>query len=249
MVVIMKFIVTLLLLFSFGVLSSLNAQQRSPAQPGAQQFILQYGDILELTDQQKSELLMVQADRRSAIQSDRQRGNMTGQRGRMDRQRPAVRGQQRGALRSDNDRSRRDRPARAERRGESIEAFADILTTDQQIKLHEVRVERIEARAELLKLRNKTLVEKSISDTRKAEEVTGMLNRMVEIQKESQLNRFENRGDTDREKMVENVTEIRSIQDELKSKITVAEYQSLRPVFTMGQQRQRSEGRGVQRNR
>lgn len=245
----MKFILTLLLLFSFGALSSLNAQQRSPAQPGVQQFILQYGDILELTDQQKSELLMVQADRRSAMQSDRQRGSMTGQRGRMDRQRPAVRGQQRGALRSNTDRSRRDRPARSERRGESIDAISDILTNDQQAKLHEVRVERIEARAELLKLQNRTMVEKSISDTQKAEEVTGLLNQIVEIQKDSQLYRLENRGDGDREKMVENVAEIRSIQDELKSKITVAEYQSLRPVFTMGQQRQRSEGRGVQRNR
>lgn len=103
----MKLIVTILLL-SLGIFSSMNAHQqnRSIAQSGVQNFILQYGDALELTDQQKSELLTLQMDRRSAMQSERQRGRMgQEQRGALAQQR-GVRGQQRGSMRSDSDSER-----------------------------------------------------------------------------------------------------------------------------------------------
>ena len=229
----------------------MNAQQqnRSIAQSGVQNFILQYGDALELTDQQKSELLTLQIDRRSAMQSERQRGRMgQEQRGALAQQR-GVRGQQRGSMRSDSDSERRDRSIRADRRSEHRDAILDILTDDQKTKFYELRAERIENRTEVLRLRNRTLVESTISDDSKAEEVLGMLNRITDIQKENQLDRIENAGEMDREKMVENVTEIRSIQDELMSMITVTEYRALRPALVAGQQRQRPGGRGVQRNR
>lgn len=245
----MKYILTLTLLISFGALSSIQAQQRSLSQPGLQHFIIQYGDVLELTDQQKSELLLLQADRRSTMQNDRQRGSMTGQRSRMTRQQPDVRGQQRGALRSNSDRNQRGRSVQNARLSEHRAAISDVLTADQLVKLHEIRVEQIEERSDLLKLRNRTLVENSITDTQKAEEVINSLNRMVEIQKKSQLIRLENQGEADPEKMVEYVAEIRSIQNELMDIMTVAEYQSLRPVFASGMQRHRAEGRRVYRNR
>lgn len=238
----MKVFLTLLLLLSMGSYSTLNAQQqsRSSTQPGIQQFIIQYGDALELTDQQKSELLSLQADLRSEMQSERPRG-------RMGQQQRAVRGQQRGMMRSDSNRNRPGRFNRAELRSEHRDAMMDILTDEQKAKLHEIQVERVESQSELLMLRNRTLVDSTISDSDKAEEVIALLNRITEIHKENQLQRIENAGEIDSEKMVENVAEIRSIQDELMSTITVAEYRKLRPAFANG--RQRSVGWGMQRNR
>lgn len=236
----MKLILTLLIFLTMGFFSSMNAQQpnRFFAQPGVQQFIIQHGDALNLTDQQKTELMTLQADQRSAMQSDRQIG-------RMGQQQRAVRGQQRGVMRSGSDRNRPDRSILAERRSEHRDAMMEILTDEQKNKLLEIQAERVGTQTEVLMLRNKTLVESSISDSDKAEEVVGMLNRITEIHKENQLLRIENAGDIDPEKMVENVTEIRSIQDELIRLITVEEYRSLRPALTNG--RQRFDGRGMQR--
>lgn len=221
----------------------MNAQpNRSSAQPGVQNFILQYGDALELTDQQKSELITLQIEQRSAMQSERQKG-------RMGQQQKAKRGQQRGAMRSDSGRNRLNQSNRAELRSEHREAMMNILTDEQKEKLNEIQADRVENRSEVLILRNKILVESSVSDSDKAEEVIGLLNRITEIQKENQLYRIENRGETDREKMVENVAEIRSIQDELKSKITIDEYQLLRPALANGPQRSEGRGMRLQRNR
>lgn len=238
----MKLILTLFLLLTLGTYSSMNAQQnRANAQPGVHNFIIQYGDALELTDQQKTELLTLQADRRSAMQSDRQRG-------RLGQQQRAVRGQQRGTMRFNTDRNRRDRPNRAEFRSEHREAMMEILTDEQKSALLDIQTERVENRSEVLMLQNRTLVENTITDSDKAEEVIGLLNRITEIRKENQLHRIENSGEIDREMMLENVTEIRSIQDELMSKITVAEYRTLRPAFSNGRQRSEGRGMGMQRN-
>lgn len=238
----MKLILTLLLL-TLGSYSSMNAQpNRSSAQPGVQNFILQYGDALELTDQQKSELITLQIEQRSTMQSERQKG-------RMGQQQKAKRGQQRGAMRSDSGRNRLNQSNRAELRSEHREAMMNILTDEQKEKLNEIQADRVENRSEVLMLRNKILVESSVSDSDKAEEVIGLLNRITEIQKENQLYRIENRGETDREKLVENVAEIRSIQDELKSKITIDEYQLLRPALANGPQRSEGRGMRLQRNR
>jgi hypothetical protein len=248
----MKLIATLLLIFTVGSFSSINAQQqnRSSVQPGLQHFIIQYGEALELTDQQKTELLSLRAERRSVMQNDSQKGRMTQQnRSRMNQQQRSVRGQQRGMMRSDSDQNRPDRPDRAELRMEQRDAIMEILTDEQETKLHEIRVENIENRSELLLLRNRTLVEKSVSDSEKAEEVIVLLNRITDIQKETQLQQLENAGEINDEKRLENVTEIRSIHDQLMNKITVAEYRALRPALATGQQRQRSDGRGMPRNR
>lgn len=237
----MKIILTLLLLLTLGFFSSMNAQQpnRSFAQSGVQHFIIQYGDALNLTVQQKSELLTLQADQRSAMQSQRQSS-------RMGQHQRAFRGQQRGAMRFNSDRNRIDRSILAERRSDHRDAIMDILTDEQKVKLNEIQAENAESRSEVLMLRNRTLVESAITDSDRAEEVIGMLNRISEIQIENQMQRIENAGEIDSEKMVENVTEIRSIQDEMMSKITVEEYRSLRPAIANG--RQRFVGRGMQRN-
>tara|TARA_R100001143_G_scaffold37173_1_gene34690 strand:- start:35778 stop:36509 length:732 start_codon:yes stop_codon:yes gene_type:complete len=239
----MKTFLTILLLFSLGAYSSMNAQpNRVNAQPGVQNFIVQYGDVLELTDQQKSELLTLQADRRSAMQSGRQSG-------RMGQQQRAVRGQQKGVMRPNSNINRLDRSNFAALRSEHRNAMMDILTDEQKAKLLDIQRERVENRSEVRMLQNRTLVERTISDSDKAEEVIDLLNRITEIQKENQLHRIENSGEPDREMMVENVTEIRSIQDELMSKITVTEYRTLRPAFANGRQRSAGRGMGIQRNR
>lgn len=251
----------------------MSAQQlnRANAQPGVQNFIIQYGDALDLTDQQKTELLTLQidrrsemqvgrrsavqierrsemqVDRRSAVQSERQNGRVGQQQRAVRGQQREIDGQQRGAIRFDSNNNRPGRSNRAEIRIDHRAAIMDILTDQQKAKLYELQAERVESRTEVLRLRNRILVESTITDGNKAEEVIGLLNRITEIQKENQLQGIENTGDIDREKIVENVTEIRSIQDELMSKITVAEYRTLRPAFAIGQ-RQRPGGWGTQRN-
>lgn len=226
----MKTILTFLVLFLWGTCSSLNAQNqyRSAMIPGVQQIITLYGDELNLTDQQKADLVTLHSELRS------------------ERQRPGVRGNwqqrgfnQRGYVRSDR------RSGRQGIRGSGIEtrwelytdhqnAIREILTDTQIEQLKNIRLDRIENQHEFRTLRHNAMIERAELDSDKAAEVATGLNRISELQKEMQVQRLENPEGFDRDALQQIMDEIRTIHEELRSTLTVAEYQKLWPGMRAG---------------
>ena len=226
----MKTILTFTLLFLWGSCSSLNAQNqyRSAMVPGVQQIVTQYGDELNLTDQQKADLVALQTEMRS------------------ERQRPGVRGDsqqrgfnQRGNVRNDRRSGRQGirgsgTEIRWERNTDHQEAIREILTDTQIEQLKNIRLNRIESQHEFRTLRHNAMIERAELDSDKSAKVAAGLNRISELQKEMQVQRLENPEGFDREAMQQVMDEIRTIHEELRNTLTVAEYQLLRPGMRAG---------------
>ena len=250
----MKFVLILTLLLLWGSNSSLNAQNqnRSAFMPGVQQIITQYGDELNLSDQQKSDLIALQVERRAewqrpGVRGDRQRGQMTGQR-RSTGQRGSVRGDRRsdrqGARGAGFERG--DIEARWERSANYHEDILEILTDSQIAQLKSIRLERIENLYEYRALRHDAMIERAELDGEKAAEVSSKLNRINELHKRMQIQRMENPDQFESEALQQVMDEIRTIHEELRSTLTVTEYQNLQPGFRAGvgqSGRQQSSGR------
>ncbi|MEX0944520.1 MAG: Spy/CpxP family protein refolding chaperone [Balneolaceae bacterium] len=252
----MKVILTLNLLFFWGFLSSVNAQiqNRSAYLPGVQQIIMQHGDELNLTEQQKTDLIALQIERRSefqrpGIRGNGSRGQMTGQR-RDNNRRGNVRDNRRDGSQGLFRAERSMQVNRSERMIEHQEAIREILTDQQISQLQSIRLERIEQQHEFRSLRNRTIVTNAEIDENKVDEVIAKLNQISEHQKNMQIQRLENEGEVDAEEMQQNMDEIRTIHEDLRNLLTVSEYQSLRPGLMAGQRQQgsqRSSARFMQR--
>lgn len=238
----MKTILTYLILFLWGSTSSLNAQiqNRSANIPGVQQLITQYGDQLNLTDQQKADLVELQTERRADLRRDGIRGNS--RRGQMTEQRRGF--NQRGMVRGDRRSGRQgargagiargDFETRWELYAEHPEAIQEILTDVQIEQLENIRLDRIESQYEFRALRHSAMIERAELDSEKAAEVSAALSRINELQKEIQIQRVENPEEFDREAMLQVMDQIRTIHVDLRNTLTVAEYQQLLPGFRDG---------------
>ena len=250
----MKFVFILTLLLLWGSSSSLNAQNQNQSghMPGVQQIITQYGDELNLTDQQKADMITLQIERRSewqrpGVRGDRQRGQMTGQR-RSTGQRGTVRGDRRsdrqGARGTGFERS--DIETRWDRSADYRIEILEILTDAQIAQLKSIRMDRIESQYEFRSMRHNAMIERAELDSGKAAEVTSKLNRINELQKRMQIQRMENPDQLDSEALLQVMDEIRTIHEELRSTLTVTEYQKLQPGFRSGvgqRGRQQASGR------
>lgn len=256
----MKTILTLIILFLWGSTSSLNAQNqnRSATIPGVQQLITQYSDQLNLTDQQKADLVELQTERRANWRLDGVRG--VNRRGQMSGQRRGF--NQRGMVRGDRRSGRQgargagiaggDLETRWESYAEYQDEIRDILTSEQIEQLKSIRLDRIENQYEFRALRHNAMIERAELDSEKAAEVSAALNRINELQKEMQVQRVENPEEFDREAMLQVMDEIRNIHVDLRNTLTVAEYQQLQPGFraVIGQRgSQRPSGRMFNRRR
>lgn len=238
----MKTILTFLILFIWGSTSSLNAQNqnRSAAIPGIQQLITQYGGQLNLTDQQKADLIELHAERRAdwrrdGLRGNSRRGQMTGQRRGFD-QRAMVRGNGRSGSRGTRGAgiASKDIETRWERFAEHQEAIQEILTDVQIEQLDNIRLDQIESQYELRILQHNTMIDRAELDSEKATEVSAALNRINELHKEMQVQRMVNPDSFDREAMLQILDEIRTIHEGLRNTLTVAEYQRLKPGFRDG---------------
>lgn len=208
--------------------------------PGVQQIITQYGDQLNLTDQQKTDLITIQMERRAewqrpGVRGDRQRGQMTGQR-RSSGQRGTAgsdrRSGRQGFQAAGLDRS--DIEARWDRISEYNEEVLDILTESQISQLKEIQLDKIESQYEFRALRHDAMIERAELDSEKAADVAAKLNRINELQKRMHIQRIQNTDPVDSDAMIQVMDEIRTIHEELRSTLTVSEYQNLQPGFRSG---------------
>lgn len=256
----MKFVFTLTLLLLWGISSSLNAQNqnRSGLLPGVQQIITQYGDELNLTDQQKNELIALQLEQRAewqrpGVRSERQGGQLTGQR-RSTGQRGAVRGDRRSGRQDIRGLGieRSNFENRWERLTDYHEGILEILTDRQVDQLKGLRMDRIESQYEFRALRHNAIIERAELDPDKTAEVRTKLNRINELLKRAHIQRIENPDQFESEVMKQVMDEIRNIHEDLRNTLTVAEYQRLQPEFRAGtglRGSQRPTGRMINRQR
>ncbi len=236
--------ITLIILFFWGSATSVDAQfiqNRTAGAPGVHQLIVQHGDQLNLTTEQKEQLIALQLERRSDLQ-------------RTTRRDARVRGDVRNQRRSPGQMqgTRGTRQFRSDRYAGYSEAIYEILTDEQISELQSIRTQHAEMQHELRILRNQMLVERAELEGDKVAETLELLNEISEQRKLMQVKRIENPNERNVASIQENLNEIRTIHDTLRNRLTVAEYEALMPVmrnerpFNRGN---RASGRTMMRRR
>jgi hypothetical protein len=241
----MKTLLAFAVLFFWGTLSAAEAQQRgwNGTMPGIQQLVIEHGDELNLTDEQKTALVEKSIERRSEMRTQRTRGirqrnNIRGERrgesSRWQQQSPESRDQERPYLSRDNS-----------------ELLREILTEDQLATLQNIRIERAEKQHEFRTLRHQSLVESAGLESGKAEEVIRMLNSISEHQKMRQITYIENPDEWNRPAARESAQQLRDMHDEIKHLLTAAEYEKLQRTMRPGGafQQNRLSSRPMMRSR
>jgi hypothetical protein len=207
----MKIINLTLILLLAGVTVVMGQQNRGAA-GGAQHFIMQHGEELGLTEEQKEAMLTAAMDRRSEM---RRAGYRTqGQRGALNRNRP---GSERGA--------------RTEGRQQFSPVYLEVLTQEQLGKLQEIRTERAQDRLEVQKIRNRVIAERAGIEAGKKDELIELLNRQSEIMAGMQMHTARTGEVTDRDEIRQQrrdqLNELRENRDQVKNLLTAAEYEKL----------------------
>lgn len=240
----MKTVITFIILFFWGSLASADAQfnqNRSAGAPGVHHLIIQHGDQLNLTAEQKEQLIALQVERRSDLQRTTRRDA---------RVRSDVRSQRRSPGQVQG--TRGTRQYRSDRLAGYSESIYEILTDEQISELQSIRTENAEKQHELRTLRNQMLVERAELDGDKAAETLELLNQISEQRKQMQIKQIESPGERNIEAIRENMNEIRTIHETLKNRLTVAEYEALMPVMRTERQLNRgnrASGRTMMRRR
>ncbi len=222
--------IVILVIFAFFIKMDGMAQpgqQSGVWMSGGQHFIVQHGEALQLTDDQKKEILAVsiegRTERRFTQQQNRRDGRGAVRGNRQINQREAgVRGSGRGLYDE----------GRFEYRAEMQQKLNEILTAEQREKLDAIRTERINSMDEIRTLRHEVMIEKAGLEGEKAARVKELLDNHA-------TGRPAWAGATDREEMLqlrrERREEMTDIQNELKQLLTAAEYERLQSFMMQGQ--------------
>lgn len=197
--------------------------------PGVHHFIIQHGEDLQLTGDQKKEILAISLERRGERQM-RQRPD------RRDR-RQAFRGQRQYSQRGNTARGQRFAGAwsgRQETRFGMQNQIREILTADQVEKLEGIIAERASRMDEIRTLRHDVMIEKAGIEGEKAVQVKSIMDRHAENRPEWNIDDAE----STREAMIafrnERWKHMESLHTELKEILTAAEYENLQSYMMQG---------------
>lgn len=209
------------------------------AAPGVQQLVIQYGDELNLTDDQKSELIALQIEHRNQF-GPSDRPMRRGDRGNFRNGRRGQRGQ--GFRNPGQGVQGPNFEARIEMRQEVL----DILTDDQVEILQNKMIEQAEEAYEFRTFRHEYIVNEAGIEGDKAEQVLNLLNAQSENQLEIARQRITNPGDVNQELWTDHFQQMRETDDELRNILTVDEYENLRQNlgFGYGNRKAGNFGRG-----
>ena len=201
-------------------------QQGGGWMAGGQNFIVQYSDVLELSDEQKKELIAITLEQRTERRFAQQEN-------RGDR-RPAVRGNRQNNRQGPGVRGsglQRDNETRFEYRAEMHNRIREVLTEEQLVKLEALREDRINSVTELRTLRHEVMIEKAGLEGEKATRVKELLDNHAK-------NRPVNTGDFSRESANQyrevRQEEFTALHNELKQLLTAAEYENLQKYMSQG---------------
>lgn len=216
-----------------GTFSEVFAQPMNRAglnTPGIQYLITEYGDDLELTDDQKSELIALQIEHRSQFQPNDRGGRGDFRRGR-------------GFRNFDRDFMQ----DRFENRMELREEVLDILTDDQVERLQTRLIEKAEKAYEFRNLRHQYIIEEAGIEGGKAEQVLNLLNAQSADRLELAKQRIQNPTEVDQDLWTSHFEKMRETNDQLQSILTVDEYQKLRQNMGYGRRGPGNGNRGLRR--
>ncbi len=205
----------MILILLFAGVTALNAQQMINSLQGAERFILQHGDELNLTEDQKQQMLSMGIERRSQTREVRTE-RMQPRRG------AAIQRGERGGQRAERG-QRNDRRVEGQR---LAELYQNILTDEQMQRLTELRNERNESMQEVRILRNRVAVEHAGIDEPKRTEVIEILDRRTTIMAGLDWQRGQRNSN-----LQESMPELRELQDELKNLLSAAEYEKLQQTM------------------
>lgn len=228
----------LLVLFVWmSTLSQLLAQPINRAganAPGIQYLITEYGDELELTKDQKSELIALQIEHRNQFRPNN---------------RPARRGDRGEFRRGSGNRNfnQNFREDRFEARMEMRQEVLDILTDEQVEILQTNMIERAVKAHEFRTLRHQYMVNEAGIEGDKADQVLNLLNAQSVNRLELEKQRIENPTEVDQELWADHFEKMRETNDQLQSILTVDEYQELRQNMGFGRQGPGNGNRGLRR--
>lgn len=190
------------------------AQRGAGLNMGAHQLIVQNADELELSEEQKIEIIQITLDARQQVRGTR---TSRGQRG-------TIRGSgsygQRNGIQGRN----LQRTGRGfEQMQSTHNAVMNVLREDQREMLNGLITRRAENAHEFRTLRHQVMVANAGIEGEKAEQVITILNRQSELR----LNMVTMQPDVSTIELRERRAEVQLLHDELRNLLTIAEYQKL----------------------
>lgn len=219
---------------------ALNAQpQRGGGMngmPGIQSLVVQYGDLLDLTEQQVDDLIALRTDRIDRFRN--YRGSM-----------------RRGDRGNRGNWNRPNRPSAGWRAGDGYayytemqEDILEILTDEQVSTLRELMMERASRSHEFRTRVHDYAIRQSEIEGQKADQVSDMLNRMSTHRMQMAHQRISNPDADISDLWNEHRDLMEETYDSLSELLTVSEFQSLRENLGMGWNRNAPRGaRGLNR--
>lgn len=237
-----KAILLLVFLFTSAVSQVLSQPMNRPGMntPGVQQLIIQYGDELQLTDDQKDQLLALQIEHRKQFQDYRGPANRNSRGKFRDNRSGNRQGSMRGQGFNNPEWRGRNWEARLEMRNEVLE----LLTEDQQQLLHEKMIERAERAHEFRTFRHEYIINEAGIEGEKADQVLALLNAQSANRLEMAKQRITNPEEMNRDLWADHFQQMKETDVELRTILTVDEYESLRQHIGFGKRFQGNFGRG-----
>ena len=218
-----------MLSFSAVTIQAQNMQNRGIMTPGVQQIVTMYGDQINITDEQLANIIERQLQLRNTMQGARVQNNR------------ANRGQQ------------QQRPVRQGEnlRGQHTRTILNSVLSDSQMnQLKELMAEKAEFTHRYTTVRHQKIVELAEIEGEKREAVLEVMNSHADQRHQLQLRMIENPNSVNADERQQLMERMQSDRDELKSLLTVEEYENLMQFMNNRQNRQNrgmNQGQGNRR--
>ena len=190
-----------------------NMQNRGLMAPGMEQIVTKYGDQINITDEQLADIAERQLQFRETMRTARLQNR-------------ASRGQQQ---------ERRVRQGENLRGQHSQTILSSVLTDSQMNELKELMKDRAEFNHRFTTVRQEKIVEHVGLEGDKRSAVLDMMNRHADQRHQMQLKMIDNPGSVDADERRKMMETMRADRDELKSMLTVEEYENLMQLMNSRQ--------------
>lgn len=213
----MKKLGLLLIIISFSAVSihAQNMQNRGLTAPGIEQIVTMYGDQINITDDQLANIIEKQIQYRETMRAAREQGRANrGQQQRQVRQGENLRGQHTQTI------------------------LSSVLTDSQMTQLKELMKERADFSHRYTNVRHQKFVELAEIQGEKREAVLELMNSHADQRHQLQLKMIENPASVDANERQQMMQKMQADHDELKSLLTVEEYENLMQFMNNRQNRQ-----------
>ena len=210
-------ILLIMLSFSAVTIQAQNMQNRGMMTPGVQQIVTMYGDQINITDEQLANIIERQLQLRNTMQGARVQNNR------------ANRGQQ------------QQRPVRQGEnlRGQHTRTILNSVLSDSQMnQLKELMAEKAEFTHRYTTVRHQKIVELAEIEGEKRDAVLEVMNSHADQRHQLQLRMIENPNSVNADERQQLMERMQSDRDELKSMLTVEEYENLMQFMNNRQNRQ-----------